>query len=130
FVHAADINAGILLNGFEYTYAWERRFKADVVFTNGEFGGTVHRDGHSFEQLLGHFHHPEIILIRSVPFQDGEFGVMRSVHTLVAEVAAEFIYPVKTANDQSFQVQLVSDTQIERNIQRIMMRNERTRGGA
>ena len=50
---------------------------------------------------------------------------MRPVHTLVTEVTRKFEHPVKTAHDQTFQVQLVRDTQVKRDIQRVVMRDKR-----
>ncbi len=46
---------------------------------------------------------------------------MGTIHSFVPEIAAEFIDPVEPADDQSFQVQFIGDSQVERNIQCIMM---------
>ncbi|MNF14628.1 hypothetical protein D3C80_2169210 [compost metagenome] len=60
--------------------------------------------GHFLEQLLGNVHHPEIVFVCGIPLQYGKFRVVCAVHTLITEVTAELIHPVKTAYDQSFQV--------------------------
>ena len=52
---------------------------------------------------------------------------MRAVHTFVAEVTAELIHPLEAPDDEALQVKLVGDTQIERDIQRIVMRDEGAR---
>ena len=39
------------------------------------------------------------------------------VHTFVAEVLSDFVHTFKTTNDQTFQVKLGSDTQIQIHIQ-------------
>ena len=51
---------------------------------------------------------------------------MRPVHSLVTEITGKLEYSIKAAHDQTFQIQLVRNTQIERNIQCIMMRDKRT----
>ena len=52
--------------------------------------------------------------------------VVCAIHTLVTEVAREFVYPFKTAHDKTFEVQLIGDTQVQRNVQRVVVRDERT----
>ena len=55
---------------------------------------------------------------------------MRTVHALVAEVARELIYSVEAAYDEAFQIKLVGDTQVHRDVERIVVRDERTCRGA
>ncbi len=55
---------------------------------------------------------------------------MRLVHPLVAEVLGEFIYPVVSSHDQSLEVEFVGDSQIERDVQRVVVGDERTGGRA
>ena len=52
---------------------------------------------------------------------------MRAVHTFVAEVTAELIHTLEASDDEALQIKLVGDTQIERDIQRVVMRDERAR---
>ena len=46
-------------------------------------------NGGFLQQLFGCFHHPQIIFIRNVEFEYGEFRIMRSVHSFITEVPAE-----------------------------------------
>ncbi len=50
---------------------------------------------------------------------------MRAVHSLVAEVFGELIYPVKSTNDEAFEIQLIRNAQIHFDVERVVMRNER-----
>ena len=52
---------------------------------------------------------------------------MRAVHTFVAEVTAELIHTLEASDDEALQIKLVGDTQIERDIQRVVMRDEGAR---
>ena len=51
---------------------------------------------------------------------------MCTVHTFVTEVLREFIHTFKTTYNQTFQIKLVGNTQIQRNIQSIVVSNKRT----
>ena len=51
---------------------------------------------------------------------------MGAIHTFVTEVFTDFVDTFETSDDQSFQIQFGSNTQIEVDIQRVMVRNERT----
>ena len=52
---------------------------------------------------------------------------MRAVHTFVAEVTAELIHTLEASDDEALQIKLIGDTQIERDIQRVVMRDEGAR---
>ena len=52
---------------------------------------------------------------------------MRAVHTFIAEVTAELIHTLEAPDDETLQIKLVGDTQIERDIQRVVMRDEGAR---
>ena len=54
-----------------------------------------------------------IILILYVQLHAGEFRVMVFVHTFVTEVLSYFIYTLETTHNQTLQIKLGSDTQIE-----------------
>ena len=45
-------------------------------------------------------------------------------YTLVTERAGNFVDPLHAANDEALEVQLDGDAQIERHVQRIVMRDE------
>ncbi len=57
-----------------------------------------------FQQLFRRFHHPEVILVSDIKLQNSKLRIVRPVHALVAEIAAEFVHPFKATNDQALQV--------------------------
>ncbi len=79
--------------------------------------------------LLYHFggeiHHPVVILVSHVDLQCCKFRIVRTVHTFVTEVTRELVNPFISPHYQSFQVKLIGNTQIQRNVQSIVMCNER-----
>ena len=79
------------------------------------------------QHLLGEVHHPVVVLIGDIDLHGGELGVVRAVHPLVAEVAAELVDALEATDDEALEVELVGDTQVERDVQRIVMRDEGAR---
>src|SRR5687768_536008 len=114
----------MFFNGIIYTYALEWRL--EVYFFVAYSNGCCAMQGHCyfFEQLFCDLHHPEIIFVGSIPFKNGKLRIMGTVHTFIAEIAAELIYPVEPTYDKAFQVQFIGNTQVKRHIQGIVMRNE------
>ena len=129
FVHAADVDAGVLLDGVEHGDALEGRLEADDVVAHLDLVGTVHVDANLLEHLLGEVHHPVIVLVRDVNLHTGKLGVVGAVHTLVAEVLGELVYPLEAAHDEAFEVELVGNTQVERNVEGVVVRDEGPGGG-
>src|SRR6266404_1412399 len=71
--------------------------------------------------LLHQFHHARVIAERLVRFEHGEFRVVLTRESLVAEVAAYFKYFVKTSHQEAFEIKLESDAQIKIATQRVVM---------
>ena len=55
---------------------------------------------------------------------------MGAVHAFVAEVLREFVHALEAAHDQPFQVELVGDAHIERDVEGVVVGDERTGRGA
>ncbi len=55
---------------------------------------------------------------------------MEAAQALIPEVLGNLVYPVESTDDQTFQVQLVRDTHIQRHVERVVMRLERSGRGA
>ena len=55
---------------------------------------------------------------------------MPLVHPLVAEDPADLEHPVEAADDETLEVQLKGDPQVELHVERVVMRPERARRGA
>lgn len=62
----------------------------------------------------------------NVEFHAGEFRIVRTVHTFVAEVLADFVHTFETAYDEAFQIELCCNTQIQVDIERVVVGDERT----
>ena len=77
---------------------------------DSQFSGAVYLGRNPFEELLGELHHPTVVLVGNIDLHAGEFRIVGTVHTLVAEVFTQFIYTVKTTYDQFFEVELRCNT--------------------
>ena len=76
---------------------------------------------------LGDVHHVVEIGVGLIEFNRGEFGVVLGVHALVAEDAADLIHAIHAADDQALQRQFSRNTHIHIDVERIVVRDERTR---
>ena len=90
----------------------------------------VHGNADAFEQLFGKRHHPVVILILYIKFHASELRIVALVHTLVAEVLADFVHAFETAYDEAFQVKFCGDTKIQVDVERVVVGNERARAGS
>lgn len=83
-------------------------------------------DGH--QQLFGHVHEPVIVAIGDVNFECREFRIVHPVDAFVAEVLRDFVHALEAPDNEPLEVQFVGDAQVERHVERIEMRHERSRG--
>ena len=130
FALAGDVVAGLFADGVGHRQAAERRFERNLLAVERQLRRAVYGHGDFFEHLLGEFHHPEVVLVGHVNLHDGEFGVVRAIHALVAEILAELVYAVESADDQFLEVQLTGDAQVLVDVERIVVRDERACRGA
>ena len=114
---AVEVVTGLFLDGVQDGQTAVRSLEADGLSVDGGFCAAVYCDTDAFEEFLGESHHPVVVLILYVQLYAGEFRVVVFVHTLVAEVLSDFVYTLKTAYDESLQVQLGGDTQVEIHVQ-------------
>ena len=82
------------------------------------------------EQLLGEGHHPVVVLILHIELHAGKLGVVELVHTLVAEVLTDLIDTLKSAYDQSLQIELGGDTHVHIDVEGVEMGDEGAGRGA
>ena len=129
-VHAVDVHVGVLEDGIAHRQPAIGRREVDrVAFERGGVGA-VNRLADPLKQLLDGLHHPMVVLVGDVELEDGELRIVRPVHALVAEVAGKFEDTVKAAHNQTLQVELVGDAQVEGDVQRVVVGDERTGRGA
>ena len=125
---AFQIKAGLLLDGLENRQTTIRSLEADDLTVNLGLGLAVDSDTDCFQQLLGERHHPIIVLVLHIQLHAGEFGIMVTVHTLVAEVLTDLIDALEATHNQTLEVKLGSNAHIHGNVQRIEVRDERASG--
>ena len=77
------------------------------------------------EEVLGERLHRGEVAIGAVGLHRGELGVVREVHALVAEVAADLEDALEAAHDEALERQLGGDAQIEVAIEGVEVRHER-----
>ena len=123
---AVAVETGLLLDGIEdrQTAIWS--LEADDVAINLALWLAVYGDTDSFEQLLCESHHPVVVLVLNIKLHTGELRVVVTVHTLVAEVLADFINTLETTYDEALQVELGSDTHVHILVERIEVGDEWT----
>src|SRR5262249_1088385 len=86
--------------------------------------------GDADQQLLGQVHKVRVGGVGLVELQDGELGEVRAVDPLVAEVAADLEDPIQATHDEPLEVQLGRDAEKEVQVERVVVRHERSRGAA
>ncbi len=90
----------------------------------------VHGGIGSLDNALGQGLHTLQVVEGAVGLHRGELGVVRGVHALVAEDAADLEHALETAYQQALQVKLGGDAQVVFLVQRIEVGDERLGGCA
>ena len=100
----------------------------EADFVVAHFHGFLAQDIHhaAMNHLFGVVHHPKVVLVGHIDLKTREFGVVGAVHALVAEVARELVHALEAAHDEALQVELVGDTEVHRDVQGVVMCDERT----
>ena len=75
-------------------------------------------------------HQVVIVGVGLVELEHGELGVVAGADAFVAEVAVDFVHAIHAADDQALEVKLGGDAERERDVERVVVRGEGTRGGA
>src|SRR5690606_3512553 len=128
-IHLAHINTCMLLNCIVNADAFVWRLERNVSLADSYFARTSHIDGSLFKQLLCDLHHPEIILVCSIEFQNGELRIVCAVHSLIPEIAAKLVHPIESSYNESLQIEFIGDSQVKRHIECVMVRDEWTSSG-
>ena len=68
--------------------------------------------------------------VRLIELEHRELGVVLTRQPFVAEVAVDLVDPLESADDEALQVQLRRDPHEQLHVERVVMRDERARGGA
>ena len=70
---------------------------------------------------------PAIVRVRLVKLQHRELGIVVRGEPFVAEVAVDLVDALQPAHHQPLQIQLRRDAQVQIDVQRVVVRDERTR---
>ena len=79
------------------------------------------------DQRLDELHHVAVVGVRLVELEHRELGIVRPVDPLVPEVVPDLVDPLEPADQQPLEIQLVRDAQVERHVERVVVRHERPR---
>ncbi len=124
---ARNVVTRLLADGVGHRDAAERRLERYLAVADGQLRGAVGGHRHVLQHLLGELHHPLVVLVGHVYLHAGELGVVGAVHALVAEVLAELVHAVEAAHDQTLEIELAGDSHVEIYVERVVVRDERTR---
>ena len=128
FALSFAVEACLLFDGLEDGQTTIGSFERDDVAVNLTIGRAVDSNTNRLQQLLGERHHPVVVLVLHIELHAGELGVVVAVHALVAEVLANLIHALETADNQSLQIELGGNAHIHVLVERVEMGDERTGG--
>ncbi len=87
----------------------------------GQFEGTHRVFGDRGQELFGEVHQQLVVGVGPVELEHRELGVVPGGDALVPEVAVELEDPFEAADDESFEVQLGSDSQVEIEVEGVVV---------
>ena len=123
----AEIEPAALADPLDEAHAPERRgeIQRDPGALDRTGAETVldHARDDAFRQL----HHVGVVGVGLVQLEHRELGIVGPVDALVPEVVADLVHPLEPADEQPLEVQLVGDPQVERHVERVVVRDERPR---
>ncbi len=104
FVHAGDVDTGVLLDSLCHSDTREGSLEADDIVAHLDLGGAVDIHTDFLQHVFGKVHHPVVVLVGHVYLHAGKLGVMGAIHTLVAEVLGELVHTLEAAYDKALEV--------------------------
>ena len=126
-----EIDAGALEDQLRHRAAGPGRRELDLVPGIIDAGGAEHVLRHAGNERLGEAHHRAVIDIGLVELERGEFGIVPRRQPFVAEVAVDLEQFVgEPADQQPLQMQLRRDPEIEIEVERVVVGDERLGRGA
>ena len=79
------------------------------------------------DEALGELHHVVVVGERLVRLEHRELGVVAGVDALVAEHATDLEHALEPADDEALEVQLGRDAEVEVDVERVVVGDERPR---
>ena len=108
----------------------ERRREVDRLAVPLHLRGADRVGGGPGNHLLDEPHHVGVVGEGLVELQHRELGIVPGRHAFVAEDPGDLEHPVEAAHDQSLEVQLRGNAQVEVGVERVVVRHERAGGRA
>ena len=82
--------------------SFEGTLDINLLVSHHHFCGSMQVHGDLLNHLFGKVHHPLVILIGHTNFHNGEFRVVRPVHSLIPEIFGKFVHAIISSYNQSF----------------------------
>src|SRR5579864_4050026 len=98
--------------------------KIEFLSTEAHFRGTADFFRQFAQQRLRQLHQLPVVAIRLIKLEHRKFRLMDGINSLIAEIAVYFVHTVKTAHNQSLQIQFRRDAQVQIHVKRVVMRDE------
>ncbi|BBG29261.1 UDP-N-acetylglucosamine enolpyruvyl transferase [Zymobacter palmae] len=121
----------VFQHGFTHCQAIKRLGQVDrdgiVILSHLQLSGAQHGSSDVAQHVFRQRDQVTVVRKRPVELQHGELGVMTGRQTFVAEVAVDFEHTFEAAHDQTFEVQFWRDAQVHVHVERVVMRDKRTR---
>ena len=125
-VDFVERNSGYLDNGLRHIDLVPRRSNIEALSFVGDNRRTVYRHRALIHNLFHQVHHIFQVAVCHIRFHGGEFRAVVLVHTFVTENLAQLVYSVQSADNQSLQRKLQGDSQLQVEVQGVVVGVERT----
>ena len=127
---AAEILAGLLIDRIGHVDSLERSLQGYRMVSRLDLCRTQHFERYVFKEVFIQFHHAFQIGIGNIGFDGREFRIVLQVHAFVSKQSADLVDTFHASDDQSLQIKLCCDTQIEILVQSIVVGYKRSGTGA
>ena len=130
-LHVLEVLRGqlrhLLADGIDHRDALPALGEVELRALVGHLGAAGHRHRRSGDELLGEVHQVLVGGVGLVELQHRELGVVAGAHPLVAEVPVDLVDALDAADHQPLEVQLGGDPHDQRDVQGVVVRDERAR---
>ena len=125
-----EVDAAVLLYGLCHRHLRERLAEVDFISLVDDLRRAVDLLADRAVHVLSKLHHAVVIRVRLIELHQRELRIVLHVEAFISEDAADLVDSLKSADDQSLQVELQGNAELLVLVERIKMRDERTRGRA
>ena len=115
----------VALERVDESHARPRARQLDLVPAERHLGRAPHLPRDALDELLDPVHRVVVVGVRLVPLELRELRVVLEGDALVAKVLAELVDALEPSDDQSLQIQLGRDAEVQVRVQLVVMGHER-----